>query len=93
VTAGSPAYSAGLDLGDEILALDGLRVRTSDLNDRIAERKSGDKVTLTVFHNDHLKEVRVTLGASPVPAYKLTKIPAPTPLQKSIYESWLKATW
>ena len=93
VTAGSPAYAAGLDLGDEILALDGLRVRTSDLNDRIAERKPGDKVMLTVFHNDHLKEVRVTLGSSPVPAYKLSKIPAPTPLQKSIYEGWLKTTW
>jgi predicted metalloprotease with PDZ domain len=93
VTAGSPGYAAGLDIGDEILALDGSRVRTGDLNDRVGERKPGDKVTLTVFHNDRLKEVRVTLASSPVPAYKLTKIPAPTSMQKSIYESWLKTGW
>jgi predicted metalloprotease with PDZ domain len=49
VTAGSAAYAASLDQGDELLALNGVRVRASDLNDRLKDFKPGDKVTLTVF--------------------------------------------
>ncbi len=93
VIAGSPAYLAGIDLGDDVLALDGGRVRTADVTDRIAEHQPGDIVTLTLFHNDRLKEVKVTIGESPVPAYKISKIDSPAPGQKAIYESWLKTSW
>lgn len=93
VTAGSPAYNAGLDPGDELLALDGKRVRTADLNDRLAEQNEGDSVTLTIFRNDHIREVKIILGLLPVPAYKLTKHPTPSILQKEIYQSWLQVSW
>jgi predicted metalloprotease with PDZ domain len=93
VTAGSPAYAAGLDVGDELLALEGSRVRTSELNDRISTLKAGSSVTLTVFRNDRLREFPVTIGTNPVPNYKMTTIDNPTPLQKQIYESWLRTSW
>jgi len=70
--------------------LDGLRIRSNDLQDRIGEMKAGDKVKLTVIRRDRLREVEITLRLQEVPSYKVTKVENPTPLQKSIYESWLK---
>ncbi|MBM4160833.1 MAG: M61 family metallopeptidase [Ignavibacteria bacterium] len=93
VIAGSPAAEAGLNVGDEILALNGYRVRSSDLPERIAEYAAGGKVTLTVFRDDTLREFEVTLRPQDIPAYVITKTVTPTKLQKEIFESWLKTTW
>jgi predicted metalloprotease with PDZ domain len=93
VVAGSPAYEAGLDYGDEILAIDGCRVRSSELQDRIGEYKPGDKVKITLFREDELREFDVTLRLQDVPPYKIVKVEKPTDLQKAIYESWLRTKW
>jgi predicted metalloprotease with PDZ domain len=91
--SGSPAYDARLDIGDEILAINGRRVRSSELTDRIADFKPGDEVKITVFRDNMLREFEATLRLQDVPAYKATKTASPTPLQKAIFESWLTAKW
>jgi predicted metalloprotease with PDZ domain len=93
VIAGSPAYDAGLDLGDEILAINGRRVRSSDLQERIAEFKPGEKVKISLFREDTLREFEIVLRLQDVPPYRVVKSAQPTPLQKSIFESWLKTKW
>jgi predicted metalloprotease with PDZ domain len=93
VVVGSPAYDAGVNIGDEILALNGVRVQTSSLNDRLSDYRPGDKVTLTVFRRDRLRTFELALRLQDVPSYKVEKVSQPTPLQKSIFESWLKTTW
>ena len=93
VAAGSPAYIAGLDLNDEIIALNGYRVSANDFNTRIGEMKAGDVVKLTVMRSDQLREFNVTLVNNPVPGYTVTKVSDPTDLQKAIYESWVMTKW
>jgi predicted metalloprotease with PDZ domain len=93
VVAGSPAHVAGLDSGDELLALNGYRVRSADLNERVNQLTEGEEITLTVFRNDRLREYRLKVGRGPVPAYAIAKLPAPTELQKHIYQSWLGASF
>lgn len=93
VLAGSPAYDAGVDVGDEVVALNGLRVRTSDLQDRLSDYKLGDKIRLTVFRRDRLREFEIVLRLQDVPLYSVFNVEQPTPLQKSIFESWLKVVW
>ncbi len=93
VIAASPAYDARLDIGDEIVAIDGRRVRNSELTDRIAEFKPGEKVKITVFRDNMLREFEATLRLQDVPAYKAVKTEHPTPLQKAIFESWLATKW
>jgi predicted metalloprotease with PDZ domain len=92
VIAGSAAYAAGLDYNDELLALNGNRVRSSDLNERLKDYQPGDKVTLTVFRDEQLRHFEVTLQA-PAPAYQVQRVKEPTALQKKIYSSWLNAEW
>lgn len=70
----SPAWKAGLNAGDELVAIDGLRATQSSLNDRIADRAPGETVTLTVFRRDLLRTIPVTLGERPPQSYKIVKI-------------------
>ncbi len=89
VTPGSPGAKAGLDFNDEIVALNGYRIRSSDLNDRLASMKEGEGITITIFRNDKLKEISLSLEYFGSPNYTVKKTSKPTPLQKKIYESWL----
>lgn len=93
VVAGSPAAEAGLDLGDEILALNGYRVRSADITNRVQERKHDEKVTLTFFRNDRIREITVAVDYNLVPAYTLKRSALPTEMQKDIYQRWLSTTW
>ncbi|MHB2020180.1 MAG: M61 family metallopeptidase, partial [Candidatus Xenobia bacterium] len=59
----SPAAQGGLSVGDEIVALDGHRVREVDIRERLAERKGDDVVSFAVFRDDLLRYVSVALRA------------------------------
>lgn len=93
ITPGSPAERAGCEINDEIIALNGFRVRNAEFTERIASMSPGDSITLTVFRNDKLKEITITLENYGMPSYIITKTAAPTDLQKNIYEEWLQNNW
>jgi len=93
VIAGSPSYDAGLDVDDEVLALNGFRVNSNDLTNRIAEMKGGDTVKLTVFRNDVLRKFEITLRNQEVLDYQIAPVGSPTELQKAILDDWLKTNW
>ena len=89
VIAGSAAYDGGVNVNDELIALDGHRVRSGDLPGRIAQKSIGDTAHITVFRDDMLREFVIRLGAQALPEYALTIMKNPTELQKEIYEQWL----
>ena len=63
--ARGPAESSGLYANDEIIAVDGFRVQGGGLKERLANRRPGDRVSLTVFRRDELRTVTVTLAERP----------------------------
>lgn len=93
VIAGSPAHAAGLDIGDELLALNGYRVRTIDLSERIGQLAEGKEIILTVFRNDRLREYKLKVARASIPAYKIVKISGATEQQRNIYRGWLGAAF
>ncbi|MCM3875875.1 MAG: PDZ domain-containing protein, partial [Thermoanaerobaculia bacterium] len=63
VVAGGPAERGGVNAGDLLVAVDGLRA-TEELVARLEkERKPGSRVAVTVFRRDVLETYRVGLGA------------------------------
>jgi len=52
VYAGSPAYEQGLNAGDQIVAADNMRASREFLLARLAEKKPGDIIRLTIFRFD-----------------------------------------
>lgn len=62
ITSGSPAATAGLQVGDAVSAIDGRTIRNvPDMLDVLAARKPGDQIVLTVWRGDAKLTVPVTL--------------------------------
>lgn len=67
VTADGPAEGAGIEPGDVIVAVDGKSIGYSgQLQQRIAEYRPGDRVTLTLYRDRRPMDVSVRLGEAPI---------------------------
>lgn len=88
VLAGSPAYDQGLNAGDEILAVDNMRV-TDDA--WLAEKRPGDTVHLVVFRSDLLRTLDVKLGTAPPAGYRIVPEPGASPDAQRQYRGWIGA--
>ena len=66
VTAGGPAASAGVRVGDSLMAVDGRHTHSlQDLSDTLMQHKVGEKVTLTLQRAGATTTLPVTLGERP----------------------------
>ena len=86
----TPAYAAGLNVDDEIIAIDDFRVRPEQLAGRLAIYRSGDKVTLLVARREQLRRIEVTLGTEPASEWRLDPNPAATETQQRMRQQWLQ---
>src|SRR5688500_1117722 len=89
VYAGSPAYDQGLNTGDQIVAIDNVRVTRDFLNARIAEKKPGDLINLTIFRFDELSTLLIKLGGRAEGTYRIVPLPSQTEGQKRMLRGWL----
>ncbi len=71
VEADSPAADGGIDAGDELLAIDGIRVASQSLSERLKDYQIDDIIQVTVFHQDELKTLPVTLAKPQHSRYEL----------------------
>jgi predicted metalloprotease with PDZ domain len=71
VRRGTPAFSAGLNVDDEIVAIDEVRVRADRLDERLEQYAPGDRVAVLVARRDRLLSLDVTLGAEPPRTWRL----------------------
>ena len=89
VVAGSPAYDQGLNSGDQIVALNNMRADKEFFDARIAEKKPGELINLTIFRADDLSTLLIKLGSRTDISYRIVPLAGATPAQKEIYRSWL----
>ena len=61
-----PAEQAGVSPGDELVALDGLRVDIATYEKRVRRYRPKDKSTITVFRGDELIELRLRWQEAPL---------------------------
>ncbi len=73
-----PAEGAGVLMGDVIVAVDGKPVGYSgQLQQRIAERRPGDRVTLTLYRGRKAIEIPVRLSEAPINALAPRAVESP----------------
>jgi len=89
VHADSPAEKAGLAAGDFAVALDNLQLTVGNIDSRLREYHSGDKVTLTVFRRDELIRFSVTLESPPADTCYLTEELDSSAAAEERKRSWL----
>ena len=88
VRRGTPAHQAGVNVDDEILALDDFRVRADGLDRRLEQYAPGRAVTLLVARRDELLRLPVTLGREPSDTWRLEPKPDATPEQQAHRKAW-----
>ena len=89
VLAGSPAYDQGLNTGDQIVALNNMRVTKEFFDARMAEKKPGDLINLTIFRFDDLSTLLIKLGSRTDGTYRIVPLATQTDAQKAVYKAWL----
>jgi predicted metalloprotease with PDZ domain len=62
---GGPAEQAGISPGDELVALDGLRIDIAGCEARTRRYRPGDVSELTVFRGDELISMRMKWSEAP----------------------------
>ncbi|HEY9463240.1 MAG TPA: PDZ domain-containing protein [Vicinamibacterales bacterium] len=72
----TPAYTAGLNVDDEIVAIDEVRVRSDRLDERLEQYSPGDRVSVLVARRDRLRSLDLVLGAEPPRTWRLEPRPA-----------------
>jgi predicted metalloprotease with PDZ domain len=88
VLKNSPAYAAGLNVNDELIAIDNYRV--DDLTKMLALKKVGDKVKFTISRDGILQNIELVLVKNTNVKYKLEKVSPISPEQEAAYKKWLK---
>jgi len=89
VRSDTPAYEQGLNSGDQIVAVDGYRASMARLQQYVGERKPGDKVRLTVFRTDRLRDIEFTLGENMRKDYTIVPVANPTEQQRRLYRDYM----
>ena len=85
----TPAYEAGLNTDDEILAIDGVRVRADALATRLEQYRPGDRAQVLIARREKLMPLDVTLGADPGRPWRLELRPDATAEHKANIVRWL----
>ena len=86
----TPAVAAGLNVDDELLAIDEFRVRADQLNARLDQYKAGDKVTLLVARRDQLLRLELEFGAEPARQWRVELDPNAGATQQQQRARWFK---
>ncbi|MBW4471045.1 MAG: M61 family metallopeptidase [Stenomitos rutilans HA7619-LM2] len=89
VESGSPARKAGIDAGDELLAMNGLRVTADQLAERLRDFRSGDRLQLSFFHQDELRSSTVTLAEPRATRFQVVPVEQPSHKQAQNFLGWL----
>ena len=82
------AWQGGLNVNDELLALNGIRF-TDDPNKLLAGRPVGSEVKLLVSRDGQVKELSFPLLAGAARRYRIEQLPTPTAEQQTVLNKWL----
>lgn len=85
----SAAWSAGLNVADQIVAINGLKVTPASLKVRLAQYKVGEAVTLSVFRRDRLVEKTLVLTQEKDKKPFIQAVKKPSRSQKKFFKAWL----
>ena len=82
-----------MNVDDEIIAIDDVRVRADGLAARLAQYRPGDKISMLVARRDRLTKIDVTLGADPGRPWRLESAPNATDEQKARFETLMNGNY
>ena len=92
VDESSPAWDAGLNVNDELVAIDGFRTKSAKPL-YLGEKVPGDRIICTVSRNGVLKDIHLTVGFTPTVLSKIKQVSDPEDAQIVVFSKWLGLSW
>ena len=89
VRRGSAAYNYGVNVNDELVALNSYRLSKGVLEQMKATFSEGQKISLTVARDGKIQDLSITLKGNSTKNMTLKMIENPTPEQKKVFDKWL----
>ncbi|MGL5508756.1 MAG: PDZ domain-containing protein, partial [Microcoleaceae cyanobacterium] len=89
VESNSPAQLAGIDAGDQLLAINGWKVTADKLGDRLREYICHDVIHVSFFHQDQLQTKEIILGDYRPQNYHIIPVKKPSGSQSKNFQGWL----
>ena len=90
VRSDGPAYIAGLQSDDELVAIDGRRVGsgTQSLATHLADREPGDRIRVDIFRRHVLRTFEIELAGVPSAPWTVRASADATPRQREAFTAW-----
>ncbi len=97
VLVGLPGYDGGVNVNDELVAIDGQKLDSTNGIDKpgslgqnlLNQLHAGQKTTLTVFRRDRLMTIELTAALRPFDSYTITENKDATDAQKRLRVAWI----
>ncbi|WP_228290886.1 M61 family metallopeptidase [Shewanella cyperi] len=89
----SAAWQAGLVAGDELLAINDLKLVPGTLDKRLGDFKPGDSIKVSFFHADALQQRTLTLEQMPDGKAEVVAVDKPGKEQKAFFKAWTGIDW
>jgi len=89
ILPGSPAFKSGLDLNDELVAIDGKKVEEGQLNHLLKLYNPGDEIAVIYFHHNKLNKRMVTLGSGHNKKWRIRPMEKKKKAANILYKDWL----
>jgi predicted metalloprotease with PDZ domain len=86
----TPGWQGGINVDDEILAIDDYRVRPEQWETRLEQYRPGEQVSMLLARRDRLLRLNVTLGTEPPRRWKLEVHPEASEAQHARLTAWLR---
>jgi len=90
VVYGTPGYNAGLNVNDEIIAVNNFRVDKNLLDKFVKEFTSGSDLDFLLSRDGKLLNIKLKLRNNPYKKFVIKEIPNPTNEQVMVYNKWLR---
>jgi len=88
VFKGGTAYESGLNINDELISIDGVRMDRELIKSFIKNYKTGDEINFVINRQGLIENVKVKLQ-KPLPKYKIIEMEEKTEEQNKIFEKWV----
>ena len=85
-----PAFTAGMNVDDEILAIEGFRIRADRLDERLQQYRPGDAVSILVARRERLLTIDLVLATEPAREWRLEVLPELSAAQAEHLSAWLQ---
>lgn len=89
VVRNSPGFKSGINVGDELISIDGYRLTSSDLATRLKAFKPGEVKEILTVRRGRIVPRTMTMEAKPSSSWTIVKVAKPTETQTANLNQWL----